>query len=128
MKSSLRNWSLTLALAATMAAPAAALAESATPESHPSCINVAFIDHTRVLDDNTILFFLRGGQTVKNSLDGRCFGLRNSTRGFTYVAQNDEVCGNMQSIRVNDTGSICLLGPFSPYEPAAASPAPAPAR
>ncbi len=81
------------------------------------CLSVAMIDHTQILDDQTILFHLRGGQVLRNTLLDRCVGLRLSTRGFTYVARNDEVCGNLQSIRVNDTGSICELGPFTREPP-----------
>ncbi|HLY58654.1 MAG TPA: hypothetical protein VKS60_24035 [Stellaceae bacterium] len=99
---------------------AAGIARAEDPAANGSqCINVAWIDHTQVVDDSTILFFVKGGKTLKNTLVDRCVGLRLATRGFTYVARNDEVCGNLQSIRVNDTGQVCLLGPFSPYTPPA---------
>jgi hypothetical protein len=105
-------------LAAVSLQPLAALADDAKTNR---CLEVYQIDHTRVVDDQTILFYLRGGQVLKNTLSFRCVGLRTSTRGFTYVADNDEICGNLQSIKVNDTGEVCELGGFQPYTPAAAT-------
>jgi hypothetical protein len=108
----------TLAMALGFAAGAdPALAESAAEQAGTICLNVAQIDHTKVVDDNTILFYLKGGKVLRNTLAGRCVGLHIATRGFTYLARNDEVCGNLQTLRVNDTGIICELGPFTPEPP-----------
>jgi hypothetical protein len=107
--------SFAFALAATLGLAAAPALADEPPLQQ--CISVAVIDHTQVLDDQTILFHLRGGQVLRNTLADRCVGLKLSTRGFTYVARNDEVCGNLQSIRVNDNGSICELGPFTREPP-----------
>ena len=115
MTSSAARFVLSFCLVTVLAAPGLARAEDSTKASDPACVNVAWIDHTEVPDDSTILFHLKGGKTLKNTLISRCVGLRLASRGFTYVARNDEVCGNLQSIRVNDTGEVCLLGPFSPY-------------
>jgi hypothetical protein len=120
MNQSKRAVAAVVAACLTFGAAGTALADE-TPRSDPACINVVMIDHTQVLDDSNILFFLKGGRTVKNVLADRCFGLRMATRGFTYVARNDEVCGNLQTIRVNDTGSVCMLGPFVPYTPVPAA-------
>ena len=107
-------------LAAALASILGAIPAFADPQSSsadpdvagPRCVRVVQIDHTQVLDNKTILFHLTGGRVLRNTLIDDCFGLRLSTRGFTYLALNDEVCGNLQSIRVNDTGTICQLGPF----------------
>ena len=108
----------TLAMALGVAAAAGpALAESEAEKAGTICLSIAQIDHTQVVDDSTILFHLRGGKVLRNTLADRCVGLRMATRGFTYVARNDEVCGNLQIIRVNDTGMICELGPFTPEPP-----------
>lgn len=110
----------TLGAALCLAAPGTvAYADAPSAEAPISqCISVAFIDHTRVLDDSTILFYMRGGKILKNALVDKCVGLRIATRGFTYSAGTiDQVCGNLQTIRVNDTGQICMLGPFTPYTP-----------
>ncbi len=109
--------SLALAMAAatfgfTLCA-SAALADAAPAATAPHCINVVQIDHTQIIDDHTILFHLRGGTTLRNTLQDKCVGLRMATSGFTYVVRGEEVCGNLQSIRVNDNGAICELGPFT---------------
>jgi hypothetical protein len=108
---------LAFTLAAMLGLAAGPVAADSPPADAPHCIGVGEIDHTQVVDDQTILFHLRGGETLRNTLLDRCVGLRLSTRGFTYVALNDEVCGNLQSIRVNDTGAICQLGPFTREPP-----------
>lgn len=108
----------TFATALCLAAAAhPAWAESEAEKDGTICLNVVQIDHTKVVDDNTILFYLKGGKVLRNTLADRCVGLKLATRGFTYVARNDEVCGNLQIIKVNDTGEICALGPFTPEPP-----------
>ncbi len=116
MRSSLGSAALAVALG--IAAPAAALADDA----HKSiCIASYQIDHTEIPDDNTIIFHMRDHKVWKNTLIDRCVGLKINSRGFTYSPTNpgtDEICSNLQMIRVNDTGQICLLGEFTPVEPA----------
>ncbi len=82
------------------------------------CIRSYDIDHTEIPDDSTIIFHMRGHKAWKNTLIDRCVGLRLNTRGFTYSPTDpgtDEICSNLQTIRVNDTGQVCLLGAFTPY-------------
>ena len=108
-----------LMLAAAMALqPIAAFADSGPNR----CLEVYQIDHTKVVDDQTILFYLKGGTVLKNTLSSRCVGLKINSRGFTYVALNDQICGNLQPIKVNDTGEICELGAFETYPPPAGTP------
>lgn len=83
-----------------------------TDMTGPRCINIIRIDHTQVIDDRTILFYLKGGEVLSNTLLNDCVGLRLARRGFSYVARNDEICGNLQQIRVNDTHAVCQLGQF----------------
>ena len=108
---------LGLAVAAVPAFADVAPVPPPPAQSGSRCINPSSIDHTKVLDDNTILFYLHGGETLRNTLLDKCIGLRLSTRGFTYVVRGGEICGNLQSIKVNDTGAICQLGPFTPEPP-----------
>ena len=92
------------------------------------CLQTYLIDHTQVVDDSTILFYMRGREVWKNSLPHQCFGLRMSG-GFQYETSINEICSNLQTIRVIEQGggprfgSTCMLGVFTPYTPAAASPA-----
>ncbi len=105
---------------AAMLATGPALAKG-TPPSAPApappagnvCLWTYQIDHTSVPDENTIVFHMVGGKTWVNKLLGSCSGLK--FHGFTYVVRGPgEICGNQQSIRVLNTGAVCLLGPFTP--------------
>ena len=92
------------------------------------CISSYQIDHTQVVDDHTILFYMRGHKVWKNTLSNKCSTLKTSSEGFTYEPTNpgsDEICSNLVTIHVNDTHEVCLLGNFTPYEvrPPAAAPA-----
>ena len=77
------------------------------------CLWTYQIDHTTVPDENTIVFHMLGGKTWINKLATRCTGLK--FYGFRYdVNGSREICGNLQTIRVLNTGTVCLLGPFTP--------------
>jgi hypothetical protein len=108
------------ALGMIAAAPRPALAKEV-------CIYAQDIDHTSIPDDHTIIFYMRGHKAWKNALVGDCATLKMSTRGFTYSPTDpgsDQICSNLQTIRVNDTGETCLLGEFTPYDPTTQSAAP----
>jgi hypothetical protein len=102
---------ITLTLLST---PLACLAQ-AQPNQRPApqCISVTRIDHTKAVDDHTILFFMKGGDVLRNTLRDRCVGLTMNIRGFTYVTSDDQICANLQRIRVNDNNEVCLLGSFT---------------
>jgi hypothetical protein len=96
----MRNFALALLLAATPA-----LADNV-------CLPSRNIDHTSVPDAHTILFHMKGGKVWKNTLMNACPGIR--FHGFIYDASpSGEICGNLQTIRVITTGSVCALGPFT---------------
>ncbi len=79
------------------------------------CLYTYLIDRTDVPDEGTIVFHMKDGKTWTNKLSGACPGLR--FHGFSYIVRgNNEICGNLQSIRVLETGSVCALGPFVPSE------------
>jgi hypothetical protein len=98
-------------MALCLVVAAAGLARAAAP---PVCIQSVRIDHTEVKDDRTILFYMIDHTVYRNILQYRCFGLRNATRGFTYepTPGSNEICSNLETIRVNDDGNICELGVF----------------
>lgn len=79
----------------------------------PVCIQPYRIDHTNTVDPSTVLFYMKDGKIWKNTLQGPCPGLL--FNGFAYVVHGDEVCSNMQGIRVLRTGEVCMLGAFTPY-------------
>jgi len=95
-----------LALGATSIAPAVAA---------PVCLDVYYIANTHVLDAKTILFKMKNGTVWRNTLHSSCSGLL--FNGFTYTLNSQELCGDMQAIRVLTTDEVCLLGKFTKEAP-----------
>jgi hypothetical protein len=106
-------------LALTMALAAPALAFAAEPRNPGDvCLDAGHIDHTVVVDDRTILFYMRGGKVWQNTLREACPSLK-FERAFSEEIRGDVVCSNRQIIRVLHTGAACSLGAFTPYIPPA---------
>ena len=100
-------------LAALLAAGAAQAQPARTVASKNVFLRTIDIRDTKVIDSRTILFEMSNGHAWRNSLATDCPGLK--FNGFTYVVSpNDEICGNLQSIRSNQSHAVCLLGPFTP--------------
>ncbi len=76
------------------------------------CVNTYQIKQTDVLDDRTILFELRNGDTLRNDLSFRCPGL-GFEEGFSYATSIAKLCSNKEIIRVLRRGSSCGLGTFT---------------
>jgi hypothetical protein len=89
----------------------------APASASPICLKTYLIDRTNVVDPTTIDFRMRDGTIYRNRLLTSCPGLRFD--GFSYVVTTDEVCDNLQSIRVLRTHSVCLLGAFTKIVPKA---------
>jgi hypothetical protein len=111
-------------LAASVAVPA--LAQPAPPAHAPTsgvgpiCIHPFWtqqdeLNHTHVLDPQHVLFYMRDGQVLLNTLKGPCPGLM--FHGFNFVTPEDDVCANSTHIQVLETHETCVLGPFTPYAP-----------
>ena len=81
----------------------------------PVCLRIIDIKNTNSPDPHTILFHMRDGSTWKNTLPHPCNGLQ--FNGFSYNTSIDKICSNLQSIRVNQNGNVCMLGAFTPYAP-----------
>jgi hypothetical protein len=54
------------------------------------------------------------GKVWVNRLAAPCRGLM--FHGFQYVTRQDELCSNAVSIRVIESGEVCKLGAFAPYQ------------
>jgi hypothetical protein len=104
-----------LALTGCAEQPAANSAQPAA--SKTVCLPTYMIDRTTIPDDSTILFHMRDGKVWKNSLPYPCVGLK-IQNGFAYVTSIDEICSNLQTIRVLREQTVCMLGAFTPFEPA----------
>ena len=88
--------------------------------SGPVCIRpfdtaTGSLVRTKVVNPQTILFFMRDGTIWRNTLKGPCRGLM--FHGFNFVTHQDEVCSNAMPIQVIETGEVCQLGAFTPYTP-----------
>lgn len=83
----------------------AAPAESAvTPEAKPAaCLHLVRIDHTRVVDNQNILFYMRNGDVYLNKLDHRVPGLR-PNRPFMYRSSVGAICRNDSITVLEDWG------------------------
>jgi hypothetical protein len=96
-----------------------ALAE-ARPVGEPvDCVDIARIDYTRVRDERTIDFYMRGREVYRNRLPDECSGLAFED-SFTYRTSLSRLC-SVDTITVNRAGGgiggpTCALGPFQRIE------------
>jgi len=110
----------TVAAITALIAPISAFAQGS--DGHrPICLQVNRIDHTEVLNDHQILFYMNGkheGHKVwVNNLTNRCTTLTRSD-GFAWESSIPQYCDNLEIIHVLQSGQTCTLGAFSPYEKA----------
>ncbi len=109
-----------IAAAATALACSTAFAQSPAmaPAMAPAplCLHSQDIDHTKAPDDRTVLIYMRDGKIWRSQLRSPCPQI--SLNGFIYDATPpDDLCPNVQIIRVIHTGSVCSMGPLEPYIP-----------
>ena len=95
-----------------------ALAE-ARPVGEPvDCIELSRIDYTRVRDNRTVDFYMRGRQVYRNRLRHECSGLAFED-SFAYRTSTGRLC-SVDLITVNRSGGgagpTCALGTFQPIE------------
>lgn len=103
--------------AASTPAPPSGQAAQADPTvgpAGPDCIDLHMIDHTKVVDNQTILFHMRGKKTYISKLPYRCHGLK-FEEGFSYSTSIGKLCGKVDTIRVLRRGNSCALGAFHEY-------------
>jgi len=102
------------------ATPDAAPAPATGAEGTGTCIPLQRIESTKVLDDQTILFELRGNETLVNRLPHRCPGL-GFEKSFGYKTSISQLCSQDIIWVVThmgsglDRGASCGLGRFEPY-------------
>jgi len=107
MKTILRL-AVTLVLTTAFIAPAAA---------SRICLTTYLIDQTKAIDSKTLDFRMKNGTVYRNALRNQCIGLK--FHGFVYVTHFDTICENMQTIRVLESGEVCMLGAFTKLPPSA---------
>ncbi|HEY8949621.1 MAG TPA: hypothetical protein VIM56_12110 [Rhizomicrobium sp.] len=103
-------------VAVTIAALGAGSASAESDMSRAAgnrCLAATDVDHTHVVDQSNILFYMRNGEVWKTHLTPTCVGLKMS--GFVMVGHPDQFCANAQTIQVINGGAICQLGNFTPH-------------
>lgn len=100
------------AIAAFAAGPAGA-AGAMSAASGNRCLAATDVDHTHVIDQSNILFYMRDGKIWHTHLTPACVNLKLS--GFKMVGHPDQFCANAQTIEVLNGGATCQLGNFTPY-------------
>ncbi len=116
----MRNMNVAVALAVAGLALAGCSDDeqaSTTPAASGNgvCLQSTDIDHTAILDNKTIIFYMKNGHPWKNSLHFDCPSLQIED-GFAYESDFSEICSNAQTIRVLRSGNFCELGQFTPYQ------------
>lgn len=86
------------------------------------CVVVSSIDETEALDDQNILFRMRGNKVYRNHLPRKCPGLERENR-FMYETRGGRLC-SIDTITVLEQfgvslqrGFTCRLGEFVPMSP-----------
>ncbi|MGE3744103.1 MAG: hypothetical protein AB7G25_00060 [Sphingomonadaceae bacterium] len=114
-----------IALAGTLivAAPAVAKQDkdawkAAKPSGKPeSCISIPQIRESRVRDDQTIDFYMRGGKVYRSTLPHSCPSLGFEKR-FSYKTSLSQLCStDIITVLTGPgitAGASCGLGPFQP--------------
>ena len=76
------------------------------------CLRTQDIRSTSSRDGKTLVFKMRDGRILVNHLQGICPDLK--FNGFDWVVRGgtEEVCENIQSLRVLQSGEVCVLGKF----------------
>jgi hypothetical protein len=106
---------LTTAAWADDAKPTSGSPASGSPASGSMvCLDASLIDHTKVLNDHQILFYMKGREVWVNNLQNRCIGLRYDEE-FVRAGSDPRYCDNAETIKAGPTGQPCLLGKFTPY-------------
>jgi hypothetical protein len=93
------------------------------PPDAKSCAYLPDIDHTKIVDDRNILFYLRDDTILQNSLREPCYGLRAKNR-FTYGSSSlKRLCmGDMITLLTDLSfggvapSNTCKLGMFLPVD------------
>ena len=105
------------------ASTALAQGDAAFDRTPQDCITVSRIDQTEALDDQNILFRMRGNQVFRNHLPRRCPGLERENR-IAYRTSVGRLC-SIDTITVLEQfgvgfrdGFTCRLGEFVPLSPA----------
>ena len=110
-----------LILAGPLAAEEKAMDKSIDLVSGPpeQCISMRRIDHTKIIDNQNIMFYMRNGDIYRNYLPVACAGLRPQDT-YMYRTSLDQLCNVDIITQLNQNGIgfspgvSCGLGMFYP--------------
>lgn len=96
-----------LALGPAFADAAKTGKEEGTTTGRPTqCLRISLIDHTRVVDNQTILFFMRAGRAYQAKMDKPCPNLKREAQ-WTYWSGTDTLCpGQIITVRRHLAGGL----------------------
>jgi hypothetical protein len=104
------------------AAPLLAEDEDTFDRTPTDCLPVSLIRRTEVVDDQTIIFHMRGRKAYRNYLPRKCPGLARENR-FGYDVRGSRLC-SIDTVTVLEQyagrlerGFTCQLGEFHPLSP-----------
>ena len=93
-----------------------AYAQAVTEMNGTTCLKTVMVDHTQVKDPSTIIYYMKSGEVMKNTLKNPCTTLPHN--GYIYTpTPPDNICGDLQRIKVIQTGEVCELGAFTRMPP-----------
>lgn len=113
-----------LASAGANADDAAAAATSAKAPKTENCLPVNRIRHTKVVDDQTVLFYMPQNQIYKNVLPNKC-NLLGSYKAIYYKPTGNQLCsvdaiGPLITDQPSMSRATCGLGTFELIDKATA--------
>ena len=107
----------TLALAGTADARSRGVPPATPVGKAEDCVQLTDIRETRVRDDSTIDFYMRGGKVYRNVLPGSCPQLGFEER-FAYQTSLSKLCStDIITVLISpdiSRGASCGLGKFQP--------------
>jgi hypothetical protein len=80
----------------------------------PTCLQLRDVQSAKSDDGKIMKFTMRDGKVLYNHLQGVCPGLRFNGFAWNIRGGSQEVCENQQSLRVLQSGEVCVLGKFGP--------------
>jgi hypothetical protein len=87
------------------------LAGAAISPAQALCVSERDVVSTESKDGKNLIFRMRDGRTLVNHLKGTCNDLK--FNGFVWVLHGtNDICENVQSLRVLQSGQVCVLGRF----------------
>jgi hypothetical protein len=92
------------------------VADASIPKGNGVCLQKSQIDHTEIVNDSAILFYMKTGKPYLNTLRFPCPSLHMED-GFAYETDFPQICSQSQTIHVLRSGNFCELGNFTPFEP-----------